>query len=308
MEPRSRPPACRLRKPPNSEFYLKHCYRFSQYERLVDHEETLSDVSTVQLSILQTPDADGRGNVLFLCEDGPEALVLKAYRRRWSRWQDYSEALVSRLLLRTTGRCAGARWRTELSANRLWAQHGFDVFRIVDKPLPRNISPPATWFEYCPGRVLRDLIRDQDVFWEEKMVLLRRLGSEMGRRHSLAMELQEPLLIQKHGTLEHVMISDERMITFDLEGSFRPGFDLLEALAQELSGYLRSIAKTTGDLCENSFKALASGYEDQDLLKKVVDWGVNGKTLYRHFTRRQDRRRRPINGKVAALDLLHRLL
>ena len=98
------------------------------------------------------------------------------------------------------------------------------------------------------------------------------------------------------------------MITIDLEGSFQPGFDLIEALGQELAGYLRSIAKRSEGRVDEAFQSLIDGYPSRDLLKKVTYWSAYGKSLRRALTRWSDQRRRSQNSKTEVMARLHDLL
>jgi hypothetical protein len=268
------------------------------------HGELLKTLGLAQaggFSILQGPGPDGRGNIVLKFEDAAGCRVLKLYRRRWTALQEWGESLVARTFLRKTPASAWGRYRTESGSLKLWRREGFDVFRILDLPLPSGIQAPALWLEYCPGRTLTDLYRDPGAGWQEILQVLQRLGREQGRRHQRAMELDEPLLIQKHGTSDHAWICGERLITMDLEGSFLPGFPILEGLSQELSGYLRSIAKDSGERHEEAFQVYIDGYPSKTLLKEIAQWAVSGRSLYRRLTRRQDQKRRPTHGKTEVL-------
>jgi hypothetical protein len=115
-------------------------------------------------------------------------------------------------------------------------------------------------------------------------------------------------LIQKHGSIVHTLLYQGRMITIDLEGSFQPGFDLIEALGQELAGYLRSIAKRSEGRVDEAFQAFIDGYPSRELLKKVTYWSAYGKSLRRTLTRWSDQRKRSQNSKTEVMARLHNLL
>jgi len=252
--------------------------------------------------------SDGLGNLMYKVREGDTEYLLKLYRLRWQRWQEFTEPLAARFIVGTSGRDIRSRHTTERTCLTLWASEGFDVPRIFDKPLPEGFDPPALWMEYCPGRLLADLLSDEAVPWEEKAAHLKRLGQELGRRHQRAIERSEPLLIQKHGSIVHTLLYQDRMITIDLEGSFKPGFDLIEALGQELAGYLRSIAKRSEGCVDEAFQALIDGYPSQELLKQVTYWGAYGKSLRRTVTRWSDQRKRNQHSKTEVMARLHNLL
>ncbi len=262
----------------------------------------------LKTTLFQGTGSDGLGNLIYKVCEGNSEYLIKLYRPRWRGWQEFTEPLFARLVIGTTGRDTRSRHATERAALTLWAREGFDVPRIYDKPLPPNLDPPALWMEFCPGPLLADILCDETVSWEEKARQLTRLGKESGRRHQRAVELAEPLLIQKHGSIVHTLLYQDRMVTIDLEGSFQPGFDLTEALAQELSGYLRSIAKHSGENADQAFQAFIHGYPSHELLKKITHWGAFGKSLRRSITRWSDQRKRSENSKTEVMERVHNML
>jgi hypothetical protein len=264
--------------------------------------ESLQD--TANISFLEAQGSDGRGNIVLRIEDGSECLVLKLYRPRYA-WQELTGGITDRILHKKTGRNVQARFETERRNLDSWTAQGFDVFRRVERPLPAGIDPPGLWFEYCPGRLLSDVIRDDTISWHDRKGLLSRLSAETGRRQLRALELSDVSLVQEHGTIEHILLHNDRMITFDLEEGFLPHFPLIEALAEELSGYLRSIAKTTGDRFDDAIRTFAEGYPSRDVLRRIAEWGVAGSSFYRRLKRFQDRKRRHTFGKT---DVLRQLL
>lgn len=258
-----------------------------------------------EITILQEPGSDGLGNIIRKYEGPQGTWILKQYRRRWSRWQEFTESIVARWVLGVTGGSSRSRYEAEKRSLEVWSAEGFDVLRRIDAPLPDEIIGSALWLEYCPGRTLTKILIDESVPWSEKCALLERLGGELCRRHGRARALDEPLLVQKHGTTNHVLLFEDRMITIDLEGAYRPGFPLREALTREFSGYLRALAQRLPDRVDDAFRCLIASYEDRDRLRELAEWGVHGKSHYRYFTRRQDRKRRAVHSKT---DVLRRLL
>ena len=258
--------------------------------------------------VLSASGRGGRGNSILKIGEGEEAAILKVYRRRRSALREEAGELAARIFHRKRGVSVNVRHRNELEILQLWTGEGFDVPRRLDRELPEGLDPPATWLEFIPGRLLSEILRDEGVPWEEKCSHLRRLGSEHDRRHALALDRKQPLLIQEKGSVKHVFIFKDRMTTFDFEQAFGPRFPLIEALAEELAGYLRSIAQLTGDRFDDGLEALLAGYADHGRLKKITDWGVSGGSLYRWAKRWQDSWRRPEHGKVAVLRQLGQFL
>lgn len=264
--------------------------------------------SSPELTLFDGADSKGFGNLIYKSRSGDSEELLKLYRPRWRPLQELSQPLVARLLGTVTARDANSRHETERACLTLWAREGFDVPRLIDKPLPTGFEPPGLWMEYCPGTTLSDLFWDQSVPWEQKEGYVKRLAKELGRRHQRAVELSEPLLLQKHGNLVHIMLTQDRLVTFDLEGSFRPSANVIEAIAQELSGYLRSIANRSEGYIDEAFRAFVDAYPDKPLLKEVTHWAVYGKSLHRFVTRWSDKRRRSKNSKTEVMARVHSFL
>ena len=254
--------------------------------------------------VLSSSGRGGRGNSILKFGEGDEAAILKVYRRRRSALREEAGEIAARIFHRKRGVSVNVRHRNELEILQLWSEEGFDVPRRLDRDLPEGLAPPATWLEFIPGRLLSGILGDGGVPWDEKCSLLGRLGSEHDRRHGLALEKKQPLLIQEKGSVKHIFICKDRMITFDFEQAFGPRFPLIEALAEELAGYLRSISQLTGDRFEDALEALLAGYSDHERLRRITDWGVSGGSLYRWAKRWQDSWRRPEHGKVAVLKQL----
>lgn len=252
--------------------------------------------------VLRESGRGGKGNLLLRV--GEDA-VLKLYRRRRSALREEAGEWAARVFHRKRGVSVGARHEMERRALETWSRHGFDVLRTLDRPLPEGIPGPGLWFEYCPGRLLFDLFQNPTVSWDEKRRLLIRLGGEFDRRHGLALSTGERLLVHEKGTVKHVFVQGDRLVTFDFEGGFGPRFPLIEALAEELSGYLRSLAQGLGDRFDDGMKALIEGYASVDRLREIAQWGVSGWSLYRWLKRVQDPWRRSVHGKT---EVLRRLL
>lgn len=245
--------------------------------------------------------ARGRGNRLLVYSVGDRQCVLKLYRSRQSPLAEALSAGAHRFLERKRGVSPQARCETERQTLETWSRHGFDVFRRLDLPLPPDQSPPATWLEYCPGSTLAEVLRDAGVALDEKATRVARMASTMARRHRLALDLSDPLLLQERGTTKHVLLHGDRMVWFDFEGGFLPGFPILEGLAQELAGHVRSL-KAGGDAAlPRLLGAFIDGYGDRDLLREIAEWGVHHRGLYRRVRRWYDRLQRGAAAKTEAL-------
>ncbi|MGE3164744.1 MAG: hypothetical protein AB7O52_07555 [Planctomycetota bacterium] len=248
------------------------------------------------------------GNLLLRFDDvhGHGPVILKIYRRRGAWAAELFRSASHRVFEGRRACDPVARCDTERRSLALWQREGFDVPALIDLPIPPGLTAPALWCEYCPGRTLAETLMDATVAPLQQRTLLVRLGADLARRHRRALDRNEPLLVQEHGATTHVLVSEGRLVAFDLEGGFRPGFPVLEAITQELSSYLRSIARKAIHLpLETALAAFRGGYADLDLLEQLRRWTIESPSLIRHLKRWGDRRRERADlGKCALLDRL----
>jgi hypothetical protein len=252
--------------------------------------------------LLQAGGKLASGNILLLFREPEPACVLKLYRFRRSRFRERCKDFAQRVLEGKRGATAKARHDTEAAGVRCWMREGFDVVRPVDRPRPDGIKPPAAWFEYCDAPRLDEVLCDDAVDQGRKAVLARELAAVCAGRHRRAVELREPLLVHEHGNVNHVFVDGDRLVFFDLENGFRPGFPIVEALAQEVAGFLRSIVKFGGASSDELLKEFVAGYTDQDLLRRVLEHAVESRSLVRRLKRWHDRRKRGDMSKTRIME------
>lgn len=259
-----------------------------------------------EVSVLDPPRRSGAGNIVLLFTSGTGKRVLKVYRSRQGR---IAEAVANLITVGIQGRRpldAASRALTERQSLAIWSRHGFDVFTVLESPVPEGIHDPALWTEYCPGRRLDRLLFDPETDPALIESLLVRHAREMSRRHSLALSTGEPLLCQTNGHAKHVLIHEDRLITFDFEGGWSADFPVMEALTHELATFTRSIQKAAGDRRDLTVDAFLSGYEDTTLLSDIIQWGLHGRSPRRFFRRTIDLLARAGDSKVGALRVLAR--
>jgi hypothetical protein len=250
--------------------------------------------------------SEGSGNVLLLFGEGADTKVLKLYRERRGRTKEVLSGFSHRMFEHKRGTRAKVRYRTECLTLDLWEHHGLDVFSRFSMPLPAGYAPPGLWFEYCEGDTVGSLVENPEVDAARKHECLLRVGHATHTRHLLALEHGEPLLVQERGTLNHLFVSGERLISFDFEGGFLAGFPVIEALTQELAGLIRSINRRAGsaELFEELVATFVQGYDDPALLRDIARWGVHHQSYYRRIRRWYDQRRRRSNTKTDGLRFL----
>jgi len=183
-----------------------------------------------------------RGNLLFQLRQGGRDLILKVYRRRRSRWSEFWGDFSQRWIEGKRGVLPERRRQTEADSLRCWHEAGFDVPRLEAWERPTWLGElPALAMEPVPGPTLLVTLQSPDLALPVKQALIARLAEEHGRRHSLALVRGEPLLVQEHPTTRHVLVSGDRLVAFDFENAYRPGFPVPVAIAYELASTLRSL-------------------------------------------------------------------
>jgi hypothetical protein len=252
--------------------------------------------------LLQDVDAHGDGNRLLLYEvDGATAL-LKHYRSRGARTREWIKAFWYRVGERKLGISAKERCALERAQLALWHRHGFDVPALLPLPLPPGYdASTASWLEYCPGPTLAAAAADAARPAAERAAWLARFGGALAERQARVLETRELQLVMKHASLKHVLVYGERLVHFDLESAHAPGVDLRDALADELSGIVRSLLRGVPEAEREALGgALLAGHGRPALLREILTRGLGS-----HFTRRvrryADELRRPELGKHDAL-------
>jgi hypothetical protein len=252
--------------------------------------------------VLQEAHAHGGGNRLLLYEvDGAPAL-LKVYRARGARWQEIAKSFSYRFLERKRGITARERCALERAQLALWRRHGFDVPALLSHPLPPGFEPDTTsWLEYCPGPTLHAFTADAAQPLAAREAALARFGAALASRQARVLETGELALVMKHASLKHVLVYGERLVHFDLESAHAPGVDVGDALADELSGLVRSLLRAPAVAeRERLGAALLAGHARPELLRTILSRGLGG-ALRRRVRRLADRRRRPGFAKHDAL-------
>ena len=190
-------------------------------------------------------DGSARGsglNAVWAIRVGVHPAILKTYSSRRSPVQTVLNDLGHRLSGRT-GYTARARQETERRNLLLWQQAGFDVPGLLPLPEALEFPLPVLCMEYVEGPTLSAFLADAAVPPERKEQVFVRFLSQWGERLGRAERERQPRLVQEHGTLEHVLVSADRLVTFDLEVSFTRAARVRDCIDAEICGYLRSLLK-----------------------------------------------------------------
>jgi hypothetical protein len=252
--------------------------------------------------LLQDKNRDGGGNRLFLYEIEGRPALLKEYRARGAAWRELAKSVGYRVLERKRGVTARGRCAVERELLALWRAHGFDVPAVLLYPVPAGFDPQAaTWLEYCPGPTLRFHAGDRAVPRAERERELARFAATLALRQKRALETRELGLVTKHASLQHVLLHAGRQVHFDFESAHTQGTDVWEALADELSGLVRSLLRRARrDERELLGAAFLEGHADAALLREIAARG-EGHGVRRSVRRMADRLRRPAFAKHDAL-------
>jgi hypothetical protein len=258
--------------------------------------------------ILQAGGRGGTGNVLYLFRNEKPPVVLKVYRTRRSRWNEFLKDFSERHLEGKRGATAAIRRATEKLATDLWSREGFDVVPRVEKSVPAGITPLALWLVYCAEPVLWDVLADRQRALEAKLSLIEALGRTLSRRHTRALELNEPLLVHEHGHIKHFFVRGERLIAFDLEHGFKPGYPVLKAVAREVTGIAYSLIRADKAAAEPFLRAFAAGYANKPLLKQAIAEVTRGGGLIGKIRRWNERKGAATFTKTRSMERLCELL
>lgn len=217
------------------------------------------------------------------------AVVVKRFGRRRTRVREALIQIGHWTFAGKTRIAPERRCRTEREALLLWARHGFDVPRLVNLDLDPLIRGPYVVLEYLPGRTVHDVLADPAVTEHDKLRFLARFSAAWGRRHALAIETREPRLIHEHGSFRHVLVSGERLVTFDFEiGWTRKGI-VPYLVGREIASFVRSLARVSAGAFEARLAALLREYPDHALFREATQCVVRARNPIRWLSLRIER-------------------
>ncbi len=260
----------------------------------------LADRAPPGVQLISGPGRSGyeRGNLLFRCSESGGDVLVKVYRQRKSRWSDFWGNVSERWFERKRGVSAAQRRATEAAGLLAWRAAGFDVPRLLERERPGWIADhPFVAMEFVDGPTLHQVLADRARPFAEQRGLVVQLARDHARRHRCALEQRETLLVHEHAIARHVLVSGERLVTFDLEHAYRPKFPLPVAVAFELSSTVRSLER----LDTHYVEAFVDGYAEPKILEascRLFRSSSLGWRLYRRYEALQ----RGAGSKTAAMD------
>lgn len=217
-------------------------------------------------------DSSARGsglNAVWKIRIGPRPAVLKTYASR----RNPVDTVLAELSHRTAGRTgysAAARRHTEFRNLAHWHEMGFDVPALIPHRFVPPLPLPWLCLEYVEGRTLANLLADPHVAPAEQEEIFSRFLRSWAGRHTAAEDRQDRSLIQEHPTIDHILVADNRLVTFDLEVGFTRG-DVRALVAREIAGVLVSLFRRLPEPRATHFLAqFVAGYPDRTRIEFVA--------------------------------------
>lgn len=220
------------------------------------------------------------GNVLYKvpfrgCRGG--WAVLKLYYGSRSRLGYLYKSFVHVCFQNHTSLMPKARRKVESACLRLWRGCGIRVFDTYEDVRVEGLPEGGyTLFEYVDGTLFRDWFSDGSRPLDDKRAMWRRFVAEWERRHRLAIERCEPRLVHENGTLDHVMITGDELLYFDLEMAYRSRSRrrVRAFVAEEILSFLRSLGRCVSPGERDALLAdTVACYGDRELLELAVRIG-----------------------------------
>jgi hypothetical protein len=258
-------------------------------------------------------DASARGSgwnsVWRLTVDGKD-IVLKVYGRRRTRLREWMTDFSHRVSGRT-GYTAASRMRTESRCLRLWREAGFDVpaLEAAPKGFPR-LPAPFLLMEFIPGQSLLHVLTDTKAPQTARDGLFMRCMEDLSARHDVALEHREAALLQEHPALDHVLVTESRRVTFDLEVAYTTRHGVADCVTGEIAGLIRSLLKTVSPAeARHYVQLMADAYPNRGRLARVYGDLYENPSPVRRLLHALDRRRKQgPSDKYAAASLLREIL
>lgn len=212
---------------------------------------------------------DGRHRVLRIEHEGMP-IVVKCYGLKRNRFRAVLRQFGSRVIVGKSSVTAKGRCRTERETLNLWHNEGFDVPRVYSIDFPS--LEPCLAMDWIPGLTLSDLIQSSEESLETKKDLIRRFTEIMARRHERALALNEPRLLFEHPTLNHLILSGDRLVHFDFEIVFTWKRDLERLVRRELAGFIRPLVrKSREEETDGLLEMMVRTYPEKVRLRHVLN-------------------------------------
>jgi hypothetical protein len=198
--------------------------------------------------------------------------VLKHFGAKQGRMRTLVRQFGSLFLVGKSSIAPGDRKQVEEDTLALWRQEGFHVPGPPAFPV-EGLDPDLDLaLEFVKGEPLNVFLMRKDRTDEEILSIVRLLAEDLARRHARALELAEPRLLLERPTLEHFILSGDRIVNLDLEIVYTNP-NLTENLARrELSSVFLSIYRSRPVAYIYFLEEFLRHYPDHDRLRKVAGY------------------------------------
>jgi len=233
------------------------------------------------------------GNYLYKVPYRDGWAILKVYYGSKTIFETLQKSFGNVVLQGQTSYMPKTRCHIERSCMELWAKHGFPTFEIYDVEVRAPGCVPGGYLlmEYVEAPELLDFLVDDSVSLDARFEVYRKWLPEWSRRHDLAIELREPLLVHENGDGGHVMLRDGQFIWFDFEMVYRSRSAVPMHVAHELAQYTWHVYKSIPEPMRARFlKETVEGYPNRERLLSAYDYFHKHPNLFLRAARALDRR------------------
>ena len=207
-----------------------------------------------------------------------------------SRFQHEGREL---LVKRYTGTDKQARRDQEERTLELWREYGFHVPAVRKLQIPQPLEEPQLLLDYLGSLTLQEKLKNPAVPHEEKLGNIATIFVENSRRHHLAIERSEPLLIHADANTSNILCHDGGFYFIDFENT-PEGADLKELAAIETAKFTRWVARDCGiALLPGVIEVLVEAYRgNPEILKVIAERTTSRPFQWYHRWRDRSRKRR----------------
>jgi hypothetical protein len=233
------------------------------------------------------------GNYLYKVPFRGGWAILKVYYGTKTTFETLQKSFGNVVIQGQTSYMPKTRCHIERSCIELWAKHGFPTFEIYDVEVRAPGCVPGGYLliEYVEAPELLDFLIDESQSLDARFELYRKWLPEWSRRHDLAIELREPLLVHENGDGGHVMLRDGKFIWFDFEMIYRSRAAVPAHVSHEIAQYIWHIYKSIPESMRARFlEETVAGYPNRERLLSAYDYFYKHPNPFLRVARALDRR------------------
>jgi len=192
-----------------------------------------------------------------------------------------------------TGTDKEARRDREERTLELWRECGFHVPVVRKLQIPQLLDEPQLVLDYLGSLTLQEKLKNRAVPRAEKLASIAAIFIENSRRHRLAIERSEPLLIHADANTSNILCHEGGFYFIDFENG-PEGTSLTELAAIETAKFTRWVARDCGiELLPAIVGVLGEAYRgNQEILQLIVERTTSRPFQWYHRWRDRDRKRR----------------